>query len=56
VTVVTDLVYVYEDAELLKEIESCTKRLEYLKFKQVKDFTKELNPGTLRPLVFLSFP
>ena len=46
VTSVLDLSYVYSDPALLKEIESSTKRLEFLKFNSTKDFVTSFNPGS----------
>jgi hypothetical protein len=42
---VADLVYVYQDEELMNEVSALCKRLEFLKFKQIKEFTKLLNTG-----------
>jgi hypothetical protein len=56
---VADLVYVYQDDELMSEVSSLCKRLEFLKFKQIKEFTKLLNTGRychILPFNFDFFP
>lgn len=49
VAVVDDLLYVYEDSGLLKEVETNVSRLDLLKFMKARDYTTRITPVTGKP-------